>query len=76
MAEDGHHRRDHRTNERTVRGEDDVQEEMKETEQAREIQWQEQEKATIVRTEEVQPTEGLEQGVPLGTAGNAAINES
>jgi hypothetical protein len=49
---------------------------MKETEQAREIQWQEQEKATIVRTEEVQPTEGLEQVVPLGTAGNAAINES
>jgi len=59
-----------------IRLRDDVREDMKETEQVREMQWQEQEKATIVRTEEVQPTEGLEQVVPLGTAGNAAINES
>jgi len=56
--------------------EDDVREDMKETEQVREMQRQEQEKATIVRTEEVQPTEGPEQGVPLGSAESATVNES
>ena len=56
--------------------EDDVREETKETEQAREIQRQEQEKATIIRIEEVQPTDGSEQGAPLSTVGNAATDES
>jgi len=56
--------------------EDNVREDMKETEQVREIRQQEQEKATIVRTEEVQPTEGPKQGVPLGSAESATVNES
>jgi len=54
---------------------DDVRQDIGETEQVREMQWQEQERATIVRTEEVQPTEGPEQGVPLGSAEGAMVSE-
>jgi hypothetical protein len=56
--------------------EDDVRQDIGETKQVREMQWQEQERATIVRTEEVQPIEGPEQGVPLGSAEGATVSES
>jgi hypothetical protein len=56
--------------------EDDVREEIREMELAREMQRQEQEKAAIVRTEEEQPTDGPEQGAPLDTAANEAIEEA
>jgi len=56
--------------------EDDVQQDIRETEQVREMQQQEQERAAIVRTEEVQPTKGPKQGVPLGSAESAMVNES
>jgi hypothetical protein len=56
--------------------EDDIREEVRDSEQARELQRQEQERAYIVRTEEVQPAEGPEQGVPLGSAENAEEKES
>ena len=56
--------------------EDDVRQDIGETEQVREMQQQEQKRATIVRTEEVQPIKGPEQGVPLGSAEGATVSES
>jgi len=51
--------------------EDDITEEARDSEQARELERQEQERASIVRTEDVQPAEEPQQGVPLGSAENA-----
>jgi hypothetical protein len=55
---------------------DDVRQDEGETEQVREMQRQEQERATIVRTEEMQPIKGPEQGVPLGSAERPTVIES
>jgi hypothetical protein len=55
--------------------EDDIGEDRRESEQARDIQQQEHEKASIVRTEDVQPAEGPAQGAPQGSAENAVARE-
>jgi hypothetical protein len=55
---------------------DDISEEVRDSVQARELQRQEQERTSIVRTEEVQPAEEPEQGVPLSSAENAEEKES
>jgi hypothetical protein len=40
------------------------------------MQWQEQEKATSIRTEEEQPTDRPEQGTPLDATGDGAVEEA
>jgi hypothetical protein len=56
--------------------EDDVQEEIREMELAREIQQQEQEKAVIIRTEDGEPNKGPEQGASLGMAEDIVVEEA
>jgi hypothetical protein len=56
--------------------EDGIAEEAKHSEQARELERQEQERASIVRIEEAQPDKGPQQGVPLGSAEAAEETES
>jgi len=56
--------------------EDEIAEDAKHSEQAKELERQEQERAAIVRIEEEQPGEGPHQGVPLGAAEVAGENET
>jgi hypothetical protein len=56
--------------------EDEIAEEARNSEQARELEQQEQEKASIVRMEEAQPDEGPQQGEPLGSTKATEETES
>jgi hypothetical protein len=56
--------------------EDEIAEKARHSEQAKELERQEQERAAIVRIEDVQPDEGPQQGVPLGVAEVTEENES
>jgi hypothetical protein len=56
--------------------EDEIAEDAKHSEQAKELEHQEQERAAIVRIGDEQPDEGPHQGVPLGAAEVAEENES